>query len=335
MTEAVFNKAQYGKESAVAHGTEVDATKMWLGSVKVPEDRVPVYPSYNLGIRARSTEGHIYQKLVDGLTLEGPENGAYFQMLPLMCSLFFKGAVTASEVTPAQHDYLWAFTPSLTASNALDSATLEVGDDTQAFLIKYLTGKRLTIGAEIGQDQAVKASLECFGTDLVKSTFTAALTKPTTEQMIANLSKLYVDATWAGVGTTQKTGMLRAWDVEFLNGAVPKFHGNSLLFDSVGEGALDFVLTLTIETGAYAVTLFDAHQAQTPLAFSIQVLGSQIGTGTTHKLKLDLWGTPEQALMLDSEVDGANLCKFVIRGLYGTTGAAMLAVNVTTDINAL
>ena len=335
MTEKVFNKAQYGKESPSAHGTEVDATKIWLGQVKVPEDRIPVFPPYNLAVRARSTEGRIYQKLVDGLTLEGPENGAYYQMLPAMFSIFFKGAITASEVTPAQSDYLWTFTPSLTASNALDSLTLEVGDDTQAFLIKYLAGKRLTMGAEMGQNQAVKCSLECFGDQLAKTTFTTALTKPSTEQMIANLTKLYVDTTWAGKGGTIRSAMLHAWEVEFLNGVVPKFHGNSLIYDSVGEGYIDCMLTLTVEAGAYAVTLFDAHQAQTPLAFEIQVPGSQIGTGSTYNVKFDIWGIPEQAIPLDSDVDGINMYKFVIHGVYGTVGTAMLAVTCTTNSNAV
>ena len=285
MTEKVFSKVQYAKETV--KGSDQAATRMWLGTAKVPEDRIPVYPPYNLGLRARTTEGEIYQKLVDGLTLDGPENGAYFQMLPLMCSLFFKGGITPAQQHSPQGDYLWAFSPSLTASNALDSATLELGDDTQAFQVKYLTGKRLTFGAEMGQNQAVKASLECFGLELEKASFTGSLTKSNTEQMIANQSKIYVDALWANKGTTQKTGMLHAWEVEFLNGVVPKFHGSGLTFDAVGESYFDFVLTLTIEANSYAVTLFDAHQAQTPLAFSIQVPGSVIGSGgDPHLLKL-------------------------------------------------
>jgi hypothetical protein len=57
--------------------------------------------------------------------------------------------------------------------------------------------------------------------------------------------------------------------------------------------------------------------------------------GDPHLLKLDLWGTPEQAIPLDSEVDGANMYKFIVHGLYGTTGAAIMAINVTTDFSAV
>jgi hypothetical protein len=337
MAERVFTKVQYGKESAVAHGTGVAATKMWLGSVKVPSDRKPVYPPYNLGLRARSTEGHFYQYGVDGLTLSGPDNGDYFQMLPLLFSLFFKGAVTAAETTSGQHDYKWTFTPSLTASNALDSATIEYGDNFEAYKVQYVTGKRLTLSGAMGQDQTVKASLECFGDQIQVHAFTGALTKPATTQINANLSKLYVDALWANKGTTLKAAVLNDWSVEFLNGCTPGYHGNSLVMDSVRESYLDFLLTLTLERSALTQTLMTAFNAnpQTPMAFAIKVPGPAIGSGGTHLLDLSFWGVPEQGLWMDSEVNGANLDKFVIHSLYATTGAAEMAVELTTDINAV
>jgi len=338
MGERAFYKVQYGLESPSAHGTEVNATRIWLGSVdKVPDDHVPVFPLHNLAIRGRANEGEIYQWLVDGLTLNGPENGAYFQMLPFMFSLFFKGAVSASEQHPGQGDYKWTFTPSLTAVNNPDSATLEYGDNQQAYITKFLMGKRLVLGGVMGQNQAVRASLECFGDKVEKTTFTAGLSKPSITPMAANQSKIYMDALWANKGTTQKTGLLRSWEVEFLNGGHPKFHGNGLTFDAHGEGYLDFMLTLELEGNADAVALYDASKAnpKTPSAFEIKVPGPQIGTGDTHLLKLDLWGAPEYVTPMDSDADGDHLYKALIHGLYDPTGAAMLAVEVTTSWNAV
>jgi hypothetical protein len=336
MGSQVFSKVQYGKESPSAHGTNVAATKMWLGQVKVPEDRKPVYPPYQLGLKARSTEGHIYQKLADGIILSGPENGAYFEMLPAMFSIFMKGNITPSLVTTGQGDYLWTFTPSLTASNTLDSLSLEYGDDQQAYEINYLIGKRLSFSGAMGQNQAVKAELECFGDQIAKASFTNALTKPTTNQMNAAGTSIYMDALWANKGTTAKTSFLREWSVEFLNNVTPKFHGGgAVIFDAIQESYFDFLLTVTCERTADAVTIFDAYMAQTPAAFEIRVVGDRIGTGAYHTLKMDFWGVPESHSVMDSEVEGATLDKFVIHPLYGLTGTAELAVTVTTDLSVM
>jgi hypothetical protein len=334
MGSQVFTKVQIGKETT--HGTNVAATRMWLGGVKVPEDRKPVYPPYSLGVKARSSEGHIYQKLVDGMVLSGPENGGYFQMLPTLFSIFMKGGISAAAKTGGQTDYEWTFTPSLTASNTLNSLSVEYGDDQQAYEINYVTGKRLSLSGAFGQNQAVKAELECFGDQIAKASFTGGLTPSTTEAMIANQTAFYLDTTWAGKGGTIKSSLLREWSVEFLNNVTPKFHGGALIFDSIQESYIDFLVTLTIERTADAVTIFDAFQAQTPLALELKLTGSTIpSTSSVHTMTLDFWGTPESHIPIDSEVEGANLDKFVFHSLYGTTGAAELAAYVMTTVNSI
>jgi len=48
-----FNKMQYGKESASAHGTAVAATNMWVGQMpNVKSDRKPTYPKEHFGARS-------------------------------------------------------------------------------------------------------------------------------------------------------------------------------------------------------------------------------------------------------------------------------------------
>jgi hypothetical protein len=331
MGEQVFTKAQYGKESTFL--TAVAATMLFLGKANLPKDRTRQYPEEHLGIRARHHRSAVYQHLADGINLN-VEHG-YFQALPLMLSLFAKGGVTAVEETASQGDYLWDFTPSLTGDNNQDSVTLEVGDDTQAYEIAGVTGRRFKFGGSLGNDGPVNFELEGFGDKVTPTTFTSGLSIPIVAPVAANLTKLYLDTSWAGLGGTQKTGLLRDFSVEGLNGAHPKFHGDDLAMNSRGFSYFDWMVTLTIEGNSDADALFDAFRAGTPYALRLELPGSQIGTGENHRLRFDLWGEFEEVLPLDGEKDGDNLHKAIFHALYDPTGAAVFDLDVITDVSSI
>lgn len=328
MGTRAFNKVQYGKE--VTKGTEVNAAKIFLGNANVPSDRSYVFPNYNLALKAKAKEAHLYQQLVDGFTLD-VENG-YYQCLPMLFSMLLKGNVTATG-TP---NYSWVFTPSLTATNNQDSFTFEVGDDVEQYLLLYTMAKRLTISGGMGQNQAVKLSAECFAKSMAATDFTAALSLPTTvEPMVANNAKLHTAATWAGLSSpTQKTGLLRDFSLEIISGLHPKFHGNGLTFDAHGETYIDAMLRLTLEGNADADTWFDAYMARTAMALRLEIPGSALGAGT-YNLTVDLWGVFEEMQPMAQETDGDNLHTALFHGLYDTTGAAMIAATVVTSENAV
>jgi hypothetical protein len=329
MGDRLFKKIQYGKELKTAKGTPVAATSMFLGDASVPSDRKYVFPSYNLGVRARASEPHLYQQLVDGFTLN-LEDG-YFQALPMLISMALKGDITAAMHTTGQSDYDWPFTPSMTASNTQDSFSFEIGDDVQAYLLSYVMAKKITIAGVLGQNQAVKISAECFAKSVVPTTFTGALTIPAIEPMVANNTQLHIDALWANKGTTLKTGLLREYSLEIITGLHPKFHGNGLTMDAHGETYIDAMLRLTLEGNAAADGYYDAMQAKTPYAIQLKIPGSQIGSGQTHWLKAGIWGVFEDIQPMGSEVDGNNLHVALFHGLYGVTGAQILAVDVCTN----
>ena len=329
MGERVFKKIQYGKEVKTTKGTPAAATSMFLGDADIPSDRKYMYPSYNLAVRARASEPHLYQQLVDGFTLN-IDNG-YFQALPMLFSMLLKGDLTAVVHTTGQSDYDWPFTPSMTATNAQDSMTLEIGDDVQAYQLAYVMAKKLTIAGGMGKDQAVKISADCFAKSVAPITFTGALTIPTIEPMVANKTALYIDALWANKGTTLKSGLLRDFSLEIISGLHPKFHGNALTMDAHGESYIDAMLKLTLEGNSAADGYYDAMQAKTPMAIQLNILGAQIGTGQTHWLKAAVWGVFDDIQPMGSEADGDNLHVALFHGLYGVTGAQILAVDVCTN----
>lgn len=331
MPARALSKIQYGKETV--KGTAVAATKVLAGAeIKgVPVDRKPDFPEDALGVRARAARSEVYELLVeDTLTIPA----AYFQMLPMIFSCGLKGNVTPTEVTPSQVDELWSFTPSMTAANAPDSLTLELGDDVQEYEVEYVMFKRIKVSGQIDQGggaSPVTIEVDYFGRQMAESTFTGALAIPTMTTMNAKLSKLYLDPLWANKGTTEKA-ILRGFEFEIITGVHPKFFGSADKFFTVhDESVIDVMLTLTLEGLAAADTYFDDFQAQTAKAHALKIVGPVIGSGTPHSLNMFVWGVPEMVEPLSAESNGNNLHQVLIHGLYGATGAQIVDVQVTTN----
>lgn len=334
MGSRFFSKVQYGKEST--RGTAVAATKIWNGKVPaVNSDRKPVIPDEDIGIRAKGVRSVIHQYLYNN-TLS-TEHG-YFQQLPALFGCGLKGGVTASEVTPAQTDYLWTFTPSLTAANTPDSLTVELGDNVQAFETEHVMFERIRISGTVAQGMdvsPVNVEADFFGRQLSKTTFTGALSLTTAEPMNAKLSRFYLDTTWAGAGGTEKTNILRGFDIEIITGVHPKFAGSAnKYFDSYGEGIISATAQFTFEGNSDADLIFDAQQAKTFQVARLAILGSQIGSGTTHSLKIDIGGVWESVSPLGGEDRADNLHTATLVDHYDATGAKSLQVLVTTNSNA-
>ncbi len=304
MGEKVFVKNQYGKE--VTRGTAVAASAMWPGILKMPTDRKPVFPEYMTGRRIRSINSQINQYLVDGGTLSMEQ--MVFEKLPMLFLGGIKGGVTATETTPSQTDYAWAFGPSLTAANAPNAFTFETGDETQAYEMEFAMFKRIKFAAAMGQDAGVSCEAEFFARQISGSTFTSSLTPGTLTPMVANKSKIYIDTTWANLGVTQKTNLVKSWDLEILTGLHPKFMADgTLYFSTYGEGYIDAILTMVMEGNTTADSEWDAFRAETNRAIRVLVEGPQIGSGVVNKMQVDLFGRWEEIQPLGQEEDGNNL----------------------------
>jgi hypothetical protein len=334
MGSRYFSKVQYGKEST--RGTAVASTKILLGRVpNVNSDRAPVFPREDVGINAPAVRSVIHQYLY--MNTLSTEHG-YFQQLPMLFGCGLKGGVTATETTGSQADYLWTFTPSLTAANSPDALTIELGDDTQAFESEYCMFERIRISGEVAQGMEaspVGVEADFFGRQLSPTTFTGALSLPTAEPINAKLSRFYLDTAWSGVGTTEKTNILRGFDVEIVTGVHPKFAGSAnKYFNAHGEGLIEVTASFTFEGNSDADAIFDAQQANTLQIVRLKVDGAQIGTGVNHSLTIDIGGRWESVSPLGGEDRNNNLHTATLRGHYDATGAKMLQVAVVTNSNA-
>lgn len=322
MGEKVFTKSQYGVESA--KGSAVAATKIWPGTVQVPNDRKVQFLRPVTGRRGGAVISSVGQVIVDPLTLA--MDPVYIEGLPLMLAMLLDGSVANGSGLGK-----WVHTPSLTAAATSKTITLEYGDDTQAYEIEAVEARSLKISGRTGEDGFVKAELNCWGKQITKTTFTNSLTTGTLTPLISNLASLWIDPAWATLGTTAKTGLLREWDIELTTGKHPKFLANgALTFGSIGNGDLGVTASLTFEGGSSAVTEYDAYMAQTARAIRL-LIGD-----ATNGLQIDMYGKYETVLPLGSESDGNNLHVAVFQGMDDNQATPHLfAVTVNTAATTL
>ena len=327
----LFRKVQYGKETN--RFTAVAATKMLTGHVNIPKDREPVLFGGSLGLRIRNNQSVIAQIKADDLRYSDPT--AYFQELPLFLSLGLKGGITASEQTPSQADYLWTFNPTLSAADALDAITLEMGDDERAYEVEGVSATSLKISGKTGDNSLVSLEAGLIGKQLTSTTFTGALSLPTREPILGNLAKIYLDPSWANVGVTQKSGILREYSAELQFGVEQLHHGAAKTVDSQRQGYLAWLLQFVFERGAEAEAIFDAFQAQTFKVMRLAIEGSQIGTGVVHSVKIDMGGHFVAVDPFGQEDEGFGLYTATFEALYDGTGAKAIQASVSTNTNAI
>ncbi len=327
---------QYGKEST--RGTLVAATRVWTGEeVMVTPDTEPQRVTGEVfGVRAASRRPNV-QQFQTNMTLSN-QNGI-FQQLPFLFLCGLKGGVTGSEVTSAQADYLWTFSPSFTAANDPDSFTGEWDLNGQEWEAGYCMFKEIRISGEISQGAApspVKVEADFFGRKSAKSTKTGSLSLHTPVGMNARNARLYIDTSWAGIGGTEAAAQLRSFDLTIITGAQPEDYGSAREdFDAHSESIIAWNLGFTIKSGTESAALYDALRAQTTKYFRLDIPGPQIGSGTNHRFRFDGSGLLTDASPDGSEDRNTNLSSFTVEDLYDDTGAKHMALAVTTNNNAI
>jgi hypothetical protein len=340
MGNSYFSKLQIGKETV--RGTAVAADTLLLGLLpQINPDRKPVFPADRFGKRSDAVRSELHS-VQFASALNFPN--LYYQALPLIFSLGLKGAVAPVETTPAQGDYLWTFTPSETATNSPDSMTLEAGDNDQAYEVEHVMADRITLSGNVAQGadaSPVVAEVGVFGRQWTKTTFTAGLTIPTVEPVIAKLARVYKDALWANAGVTELALALRSFRLEILTGLYPVFTGSaSRYFGGFEESVIGVTLALTLHPTAAVIALYDDFNngdsgVQDYSVWRVKCSGKQIGTGGNHELTIDVGGYLADFTPVGAQDRGSNLFTATVKGVFDITGAKKLAVTCQTDVAAI
>ncbi len=325
-------KFQAGKETT--RGTPVATNTVLLGQVgELTPDRKPTFPDEHIGLRAQSMRSIVHQYQVKD-TFKCAN--AYYQLLPLLLGCGLKGGVTPTETTPGQADYAWNQSPSLTAANSPNSMTVQKGDDTQVYQADYAMIERLRLSWQVSQGmEASPVALEAdfFARHWTPISAFDTVALPTVEDINGKFSRFYLNTAWASVGTTEKTNILRGGDIEFLTGVMPDYSGSaSKDFNTHVESNPEAMAQFTFTGGSDADAIWDAFQAQTFQVIRVAFLGSQLGSGAVHSLKIDIGGYWEDVRPIGAQENGQNLHKAVFHGVYDVTGAKKFQVNTVTNV---
>jgi hypothetical protein len=204
--------------------------------------------------------------------------------------LAIKGGVTGTG--SASVGYTYAFTPSL-ATDDLKSMTLEFGEPGNPYEVDQVMCNSFTLRGDPDSDSepAWMFEAEMMGRALSTTTYTSSITDRTTEPITARGTKLYVDSTAGGLGTTQVTGKLINWSISGNNNIHYKAFAEdetSYAANKVGRGERTFDGELTVEFDGDSGTLsFASYRAGTPIYLRLEREGTTIATTYKKRLRVD------------------------------------------------
>lgn len=336
-----LTKVQYGLEAT--NGTAVAADTILLCTFDVPaNDREVHIPNVDAGIRSSMLGDYavVRRAHAAGGTLADAD-GAYYELFPLLFSACLNGNVSPSEQTSGEGDYLWTFTAPNTGAEDLDTFTLEKMDNIDAVELMYCLVPTMTITGDcISGEVHVSATVDA--AEVVHTTGTGGLSLPTAELCVGGLSRIDIDSTWAGLGTTELTNCLINWSVTLNGGAHHKFWGSADRHPSGhNQGYITATANFTFERTSGVQTEADFYRAgadtytQTQRFISLSVSGNQIGAGDNSTLQLDMAGHWTEWGTQGATEDGNSLDTATFTCDYDATGSQMFQALVTTTVSAI
>jgi hypothetical protein len=324
-----LRKLQFGSEATA--GTAVPATFKLVGegTYKPIVDRE--MEEYPRGVRAPVTDGGFDKMKGSELEFEG--NLTYEEIL------LFLSSGLCLDVIGGAGPYTHTFTPDLTAAQIVKSYTAEflITDGTARYEREsaFMLTKELEIELKANELATVKASM--FGRAEQTSTVTADIPIITGRTAVpSNLFKVFINDAGADIGTTQKSGLIRAASLKIDFGNEPDYtlDGRADL-DMVGNQpqTLTAELELTMEHNALAAA--EVAKWRTASKRFIR-LSADNGLATTANKKVVIDGcfvyteSPEF-----EEEDGTELVTMKMQLEYDSTWAAALKVVITNAITPI
>jgi len=304
-----LTRAQYGVEAT--RGTAVAASKRLLGRIRA----TPHFETYRPDDEERNSLASFHRRTIVGQhsTLEWEGSLTFEQIVN-----FLSMGVKAEAITTPTNGVLtrdWTYEPTLTAVNAQKAFTIEHGDDIQAYRYVFTMAEQLEFTYAMNATLMARATL--FARAYSQVSFTGAPTLATVEDAVTDKTKLYVDTTWAGLGTTELNAVLVNASLRLPTGLTrTKYADGSLEFSGFGESKRALEVELTLRHSAVGRDSFLERLDDGALRFiRLETTGSEIEavTPTYNKLfRADMAVRFHEGGPLFESAEGENT--FVLRG---------------------
>jgi hypothetical protein len=325
----IFTYANFGKETT--RGTPVAPTRMLYADgtgifdLDIGQN---FHESENAGIRARIRR--VTRQTEDVNLKFQTAAGVSYDDLVIPFSQIKGAQVGAGGAA----DKTWTFTPSMTAANAPESYSVDVGDDIQNWRMQYVMARSFKISAALGE--VTQLAMDCFAQRAVKT----AKATPATNVGIkipGDLWTIKFAGTAAGLpGASVQTNFLVDFELEVQTGLRWRHYLDGNLYGSQHqETDIAATLNMTVESTALAVSEFyDKAVADTMDFIRLRAQGPVLG-GTFYSAQIDLPVLYEEPQPIGAEDAGVNLWKITARAAYDPTLANIIAPVIVNSLAAL
>jgi hypothetical protein len=322
---------QLGRETV--EGTKVAATTLWRGPAsKIKDEQTQVMPDENIGVTARLSRQFT---VAVGASYPMPATEATFEQLPHILEAGVKTVTPSADGVGSGkiYDYPMAYgaTPA-----TLKTYTLRDGDAVEPAYMANSFVEAFSLDGQVNQPWKVNADWR--GKQWITEALTGALSAPSVEPMMFNLSKFYFDAVSGTLGTTQVVNSVKACKIDVKTGFVAQQTGDGALtfsyIDFIGaEVSID--LTMILNT---ALASMRSHWLNnTPRWLQAKVEGSNLASAGTYSKKTAKFNFPGVFTEWDTsgDMDGVKVVKAKFAVAYDTTAAAFADFLIVNELASL
>ncbi len=322
----VLRRIQLGAERSAA-GTLDTISALWRGVGTLEDQRTVVFTPEDVGFLP-GIDRQYQPRYLGVLALEATPC-TFQQILHLMESGI--KLVTTGTTDTGGSGKVYTYDMATTTANTLKTYSIEAGDNQQAQYMTYGFCRSFTLAGRAGE--ALMMSAEMVGRQVATTTFTAAPSLPTVEEVLVSKGKVYIDGTT--MGTTQVTSTILGVNLAVNTGQREVFTADGNLYFTFTKSVMpEVVLDLTMEHNGTAVTEIAAWRAGTARAIRMLFEGSGLttaGTFTNYTVRASMWGKWENFSKI-GEQDGNDITTGRFRARYNNTASAFTSFVVVNQM---
>jgi hypothetical protein len=271
-----LRRIQVGYESI--RGTAVAATQRLIGTVTPKQTQKYLRPSdYETGAFNDYISSDIVSVQMSG-KFSAP---AYYEQLGYPLGWSVRGGITP---TGGASPYVWTYTPVQTATQALDTRTMEYGDDQGYWQTPFVFGTGFELSGKL--EEAVKVDSDIVGQFMVAHALTT-LSAPTPPNPIkVSQGKFYLDTIWTSLGSTQLPASLIDFSVKLVadkgQAQVPvRYMDGNAYYTDMAEQKRHLEMTVTLAFNSVTAALYTNYTAarQTLIWPAMKFTGPAISSG--------------------------------------------------------
>lgn len=333
-----FRQLQLNRESAI--GTPGASWFMWRGPGLLDDQRVGVFPEEDIGLFSGSDRQYFPQLRGE---LNMPSHAATFEQLGHVLDAGIARATPTAD--GAGTGKIRTYTMPILAASAVKASALQTyhiknGDNIAVDAAGGAFVKSFTLEGARNEAWMLTANWETQEVAKDADGFVEAATVPTVEELLFNLTKVYIDDETGAHGTTQAEGVLTHATLNVETGWQALFTADGALnYSILKQRAPEIMLNLTLEmTAAVAAAERENYRASVPRLIRLKCEGTALGTqGTTYAKKtliIDLAGKWDKFDPL-GEDDGDDIITGAFRCRYNAVSTSFFKMILVNEVATL